>query len=557
MINASTKLKIALEKNTRIYVSGYLFKDEENQIDLVGSDFMANTITFNQSSSKTTSFDIGGAYIQKCTFTLNNFDGKFDNYDFYNSKIFLIFAVLDEKGNPIEHVSKGKFIVVDYKSRGNVIDITSYDYFYILQKPISELKMSETDKTKDYIFAIERYMNCTISSTDFKKIVNYPVPYPIKNTETTIFELLDSICALQGLVAYMEGDYLRLKWYEKNPFGNNYDGGNLEDYSSGDILDGGNLVDYSSGDSADGGNFKTTTINLYANKTLELDTEDVQITGIRTIIDKDGDNEEEIGFAGSEGYVIVVRNQLLERGYAQTVADNLFEKVNGLKFRPFSAQTLSNFLYEPLDPVRIIDRKQNIYYSYITNINYKVGEWMSISCTCENKTKNKYSGLTKIDSVAIETKKEIESQLSTYDKTVKRFTDMAINALGFHTTEEKQDDESKILYMHDKKELSESKVIYKMSANGFFISSDGGKTYTAGFDSDGNALLNVLSVIGINFDWAHGGQLKLGGTSNGNGELYVYDNDNFEIGRTFCTTGKNKEPIVRAKFAICCCRTLY
>ena len=37
----------------------------------------------------------------------------------------------------------------------------------------------------------------------------------------------------------------------------------------------------------------------------------------------------------------------------------------------------------------------------------------------------------------------------------------------------------------------------------FAVSTDGGKTWNAGMDSSsGNAVVNVLSSIGINFDWA-------------------------------------------------------
>jgi hypothetical protein len=42
--------------------------------------------------------------------------------------------------------------------------------------------------------------------------------------------------------------------------------------------------------------------------------------------------------------------------------------------------------------------------------------------------------------------------------------------------------------------------------------------------------VNILSAIGINFDWANGGTLRLGGYNNTNGVLNVYDENNTQIG---------------------------
>ena len=49
---------------------------------------------------------------------------------------------------------------------------------------------------------------------------------------------------------------------------------------------------------------------------------------------------------------------------------------------------------------------------------------------------------------------------------------------------------------------------------------------TSGVDIYGNALYNTISTRGINFDWASGGTLKLGGQTNGNGLMDVYDSIN-------------------------------
>lgn len=126
---------------------------------------------------------------------------------------------------------------------------------------------------------------------------------------------------------------------------------------------------------------------------------------------------------------------------------------------------------------------------------------------------------------AKEAAEKAKKEVSRYADVVNNMSQLAMNSLGFYQTTETLSDGSQIVYMHDKPALEDSQTIYKRTIDGFFISQDGGNTYTSGFDSNGNAVLNVLSVIGINFDWAYGGTLTLGGSDNTNGVLNIVDAD--------------------------------
>lgn len=88
-----------------------------------------------------------------------------------------------------------------------------------------------------------------------------------------------------------------------------------------------------------------------------------------------------------------------------------------------------------------------------------------------------------------------------------------------------------MFYLHNKPTLEESMTIWKMTADAFAVSTDGGKTWNAGLDSEGNAVVNVLSAIGIQFDWARGGVLSLGGDNNINGQINIFDKNNVLCGR--------------------------
>lgn len=96
---------------------------------------------------------------------------------------------------------------------------------------------------------------------------------------------------------------------------------------------------------------------------------------------------------------------------------------------------------------------------------------------------------------------EIDKSLDAYDIKLKQMNELAANTLGFYYTEEKTEDGAIISYRHDKPDLSESSVIYKTGIDGFFLSVDGGKTWKAGFDKNGDAVLNILYAIGIQSKW--------------------------------------------------------
>lgn len=95
----------------------------------------------------------------------------------------------------------------------------------------------------------------------------------------------------------------------------------------------------------------------------------------------------------------------------------------------------------------------------------------------------------------------VDRSLDAYDVKLAQMNELAANTLGFYYTEEKAADGSIIAYRHDKAELSESKIIYKNGIDGFFLSVDGGQTWKAGFDSNGDAVLNILYAIGIQSKW--------------------------------------------------------
>ena len=107
--------------------------------------------------------------------------------------------------------------------------------------------------------------------------------------------------------------------------------------------------------------------------------------------------------------------------------------------------------------------------------------------------------------------------------------DVITQSMGMFRTVQVDKNGGMIIYLHDKANLYESTVVWKISSAGFFVSTDGMRTWNAGITPEGDVAVNVLSAVGINFDWARGGTLTLGGKENGHGVLQVLNENDGNV----------------------------
>ena len=63
--------------------------------------------------------------------------------------------------------------------------------------------------------------------------------------------------------------------------------------------------------------------------------------------------------------------------------------------------------------------------------------------------------------------------------------------------------------MHDKPVLEESMIVWKMTAEAWGVSTDGGETYNAGMTVDGDTIVRILTATGVNADWLKTGALRV------------------------------------------------
>ncbi len=74
------------------------------------------------------------------------------------------------------------------------------------------------------------------------------------------------------------------------------------------------------------------------------------------------------------------------------------------------------------------------------------------------------------------------------------FTALVANSMGLFRTVETQPDGSTKVFLHNRPKLADSQYQWTINSNGFFLSQDYGATWSAGIDSDGNAVFNSLAA---------------------------------------------------------------
>lgn len=533
MLNVSAKWQRAVMLDNDINVNCFanIVTASGEKIPVSDSELWANGFEVNDSTSSNGTFTIGALIAGKLKIKLNNIYEDYDKYDFDKASVTAYVSKSFSDGTT-EKLKIGEYRVSETSYDGSLITLTCLDNINNFNR---EYDSNLSYPTTAYEAVRDACIKCDVPFTmarfdNSDYVVN---EIPSDNQKLTYGQVIAYILQLSGLWGKCGHDgELLIGWYDMSQFDSRgYDGGTFSTkttpYSDGDTLNGGNFTDYSSGDTADGGTFTEARNyhNIYTQKDLNVATDDVVITGVKvTVTSKEDKTKDVNALAGKEGYVVSISdNPFISADKAQTVANYIFKKIGGMRFRPLDATLLSNPLIESGDVALVTDRKQNTYGCFISNRTFTVGSGTKISCDAENASRNSADKFSNETKAIAQARKVAQAQLSVYDKQMQLLTQLMSQSLGLFKTEQVQEDGSIIYIMHNKADLNSSNIQWKMTANGMAVSSDYGKTWNAGIDKDGNAIFNIMSAIGINFDWAHGGTLTLGGENNTNGKQYVKD----------------------------------
>ena len=504
MINASTQLKEESLTNRNYYVTANVTLSDGTTLKLEKKDFFlfGNSLVDSADSGD---FPVGVAIEKTASLSLVNDDGRFDNYNF-NGARFVIFLNL-QLSNKLEAIKRGTYVVSKKPATASEISLSLLD------------KMHNTDKTYDSNLSFPctvrellseccQQCNITLGDATFPNS-NFQI---LQSPSNTTYRAVIGMCAgiAGGNARIDENDLLRIVTFDKAftsaiiydgetakdwTNGDDLDGGTLNPWTTGTVIDGGTLNPWTTGTVIDGGTLsKSDYHTLFSIQNLQYDVDDIVVTGVKYIED------ESEYMSGREGYVITVDNQLLS-GNAQAGVEAIGNQLIGLRMRPFSCDGITNGYVTFGDPVEFIDTKNRVFRSFVTDIEFVFGGSTTWSCNAKSAEEDASEFIGEQQAVVEQAKKDIEKKLSAYDIKLKQMNELAANTLGFFYTEEMQEDGSVITYRHDKPALADSKIIYKTGVDGFFLSVDGGQTWKAGFDNNGDAVLNILYAIGIQSEW--------------------------------------------------------
>ena len=472
-------------------------------INLTNADFWSNGMKFEDSVSDDNTFNIGSANINTLNLSINNFDGKYTDYDFTDATVICYVgielepedtsALLDTTGDKILDTTSNEIIVhknaliekirictmtvIDTPYQNTtIIELECEDNMRKFDRDYSASKLKYPATRKQIIQDACKVCGVTLDTLNFYQD-SYQIPARPDDEALTFRQVLAWVCQIGCQYARCDKyGRLTIKWYDT------------------EIADANRV-----------------TIKSTNGFTPNLD--DVVITGVQVTeyLESTSTDEEASSYLyGEEGYVLKIsENKLIPQGTGEVVANMIGEKCVGMSFRPFETECLTDIVLEAGDAVLITDRKGNKYKSYLTNVVLQPGSFEQISCNAESAARNSSKTYSLVTQAAVDARKSVWRERTTREQALQEFKDRLDNSTGVYTTVQTQQDGSQIFYLHDKPTLAESKAVWKMTAEAWGVSTDGGQTWNGGMTVDGDTIVRILNAVGVNADWINAGAITV------------------------------------------------
>lgn len=535
MISVSSAFKDLVNSDNRNYIinATITLVDEDNTVlHITNENIWDNGVSFSEGTSSTSSFDVGSTVMSELTLVLNNIYNDFSGYDFFDATVEVRIGLI--VNGELEDFRKGFYTVEKPTYNGSLITLKCIDNMWKFEVPFDDIEITYPTTIGYIVGAICTHCGVLLEDANFRN-KNFTIaekPDEEMNCREVISHLAQICCCFARIT---NDGKLRIRWYADDYADpeDDLDGGIFDNYSpyrTGDTADGGNFTDWSSGDNYDGGTFGEWAdyINIRSISSVDICTDNIIVTGVKVSYSS---KATDYVLNGQEGYILKIQGNpfISSQAIATQVATYLGLHLNGLTIRKYNISALNYPYVEAGDLCIIHDGRGNAFNSYVTNLTFTYGQYEMFSCGAEEPSRNNVVHYSEYAKTIAESKRSTQEMISEYDIAVQNMTQLAVNSMGYHQTVQEQADGSRITYLHDKPLLADSETIYKISIDGFFISTDGGETYSSGFDADGNVVVNILSAIGIKFDWARGGTLTLGGTDNAKGTLSIIGDDDSSV----------------------------
>lgn len=504
MRNLSTEFKEQQNSGNRNYLkyADFTFTDGST-LSITDKDLWSNGFKFEDAVSQNGSFDIGAAIINKLTLQINNFSGKYTDYIWDGARIVCYIGL--ELSTGIEKIRICTMTVTDapYQSTA-IISLTCEDSMRLFDRDYSESKLSYPATRLQIIQNACEVCGVTLQSTRFDNddfvIQNRP------DDSSITFRQVIAWVAQMGCQWAKCDEYGRLcfGWYEREVPDNFYDLVETpwKDVEGNDILDttGEQII-----------TIMQTGITAIQTNGFTPWLYDVEITGVKVTeyVENSSKNEAKTYQSGKSGYVIEISdNKLIQEGSGEKICQIIADRCVGLKFRPFTTGALTNIAWEAGDTIAISDRNGKQYKSFLTSVTLNPGAFEQLECSAKSVSRNKQKQYTLSQQVQAESKKNLKDERTAREKAIEELSQRLSESSGTYTTVETQPDGSNIYYLHNKPQLSDSDIIWKMTAEAWAVSTDGGQHWNGGMTVDGDVIARILTATGVNADWINTGTIK-------------------------------------------------
>lgn len=497
MINVSNAFREKLEAGEPVRMAvDITFPDGTKKT--IDSDIMNGDNGFSD-CAESSSFPVGATICKTLTLSINNDQEQWKNYNFYGAKIHAylklqtsyaapesVSTLLDENYNPIldstgdpiiatqtatkdiiETIDKGVYTVTTPEQYSDIINVTALDDMYKANKTYTsglKLPQSLINLVRDACKTVGIGINLTMDHGD---IIIRSVPDSM--TFRQLFGYAAMVESANARIDY-SGNLQFVKW----------------DFERTNTLE---LKDY--------GNPPT------------LSSDDIVITGIKiTNGQSNGDtNTDYSGMYGEEGYVLELENELIDTDQLQTVANIIGEQIVGARFRNLEGDLVYDPLVEFGDMVYTYDRLGNKYLTPLTDVSGNVGGLTTVKTQADDPIRGSSDFYGNSTKAIVAARQMVQKETSAREEAIRRLAETLNSSSGLYMTQEPQQDGSIIYYMHNKATMAESNIIWKLTAEAFAVSIDGGKTYPYGFAVTGELITRLLYAEGINADYINAGTL--------------------------------------------------
>ena len=461
MINASNAFREKLEAGEPVrMVVDITFPDGTKKT--IDEEIMNGDNGFAD-CAESSSFPVGTSVCKTLTLNINNYEEQWKEYDFYSAKIHAYLKI----NGLAEKIDKGIYTITTPEQYSDIITITALDDMYKANKAYTsglKLPQSLINLVRDACETIGIGMNLTMSHGD---IIIRSIPDNM--TFRQLFEYAAMVESANARIDY-SGNLGFIKW----------------DFEKADIPD----------------------LKNYGNPPA-LSSDDIIITGIRVKNGQSNDDtdSEYSGMYGKEGYLLELENELIDSDQLETVASIIGEQIVGARFRNLEGDLVYNPLVEFGDMVYTYDRLGNKYLTPLTDVSGNVGGLTTVKTQADDPIRGSSDFYGNSTKAIVAARQMVQKETSAREEAIQRLAETLRSSSGLYMTQEPQQDGSIIYYMHNKPTIKESNIIWKLTAEAFAVSIDGGKTYPYGFAVTGELITRLLYAEGINADYINAGTL--------------------------------------------------